>query len=244
MSGLTVLPMVLTTVPACTTLPSASRTPVLGDGVGMRLQADDNAAGLQAAAGVITQRRGQLGQELRRHGGSRRGGLRGEGGIKAKAIGEQVVDLTGHLDTAEAAADDRQTEEPAAAVEVGLSLRVLQLGDHLVAQRDGVAQRLEGDGVGRRPRDHAGIDRHAAGQHEVLVWLCLRAAALQLVLDPPAGEVQASHDGGATKRVLQELPDRPYHVQRVDGRADDLGQHRREGQEVFLAKEDDLPVPR
>ena len=42
---------------------------------------------------------------------------------------------------------------------------------------------------------------------------------------------------------IEELPDRPYHVQGVDGRSDDLGQHRREGQEVFLAKEDNLPVP-
>ncbi len=219
--------------------------PLLGDGVRMCLQANDKAAVLQTAAGVVTQRRGQLGQKLvatvkdlnaQVFAAQRR--------IKPQAAIKQVIDLTGHLDAAEPAADHREAEQPAAAFGVGLRLRVLQLRDDPVAQHDGVAQRLERQGMSPRARDDAGIDHHAAGQHKVLVGLCLDAAVFQLILNPPPGQVQSRHDGRAAAGVFQELPDRPDHMQRVDGRPDNFGQHRRKSQEVFLTNENNLPARR
>ena len=138
------------------------------------------------------------------------------GAIETGAGAEQIGDLAGHFDAAEAPAHDDHREQAILKNGIGLHLGALEQADQVIAQQQGIADGLERPAV----RGHAGNDveihGRAAGQHELIVRLTGGPAGRRLVVYVPRGEIDPGHGRGAAEHLARHLADRPYHVHRVD----------------------------
>jgi hypothetical protein len=162
--------------------------------------------------------------------------------IVSEARFQEVDQLTGRLDAAEAAADDHECRQPAARAHVGLQLRLLEARDDAVAQEQRVAQRLERQRVLRHALHQIQVGVHAAREHQLVELDDARAFAeivnrLRLVID-------LGHLRHADARAANHLPMRRDDVAGQDRRADHLRQQRIEGDEVLLTHEGQVPVGR
>ena len=85
---------------------------------------------------------------------------------------------------------------------------------------------------------HAGqrvdVDRHAAGQHQLVV--VEHAGPFRPVVQLPPVEVDVRDRGHAEARALDDLSDRGHHVPWQHRGAHHLGQQRIVGDAIFLAQ--------
>ena len=147
-----VLPIVQTTVPARTSVPSWSSTPAFVTALARVDKTNLDAAGRQSLVGIFSQLLGELGQDpipALNDGDLEVAAT--QRGIEPHRFGQQVENFTGHLDAAESTAEDRERHQVPPPIGIRLNLGPFELTDEVVPQHEPVAQRLERERL-RPPR--------------------------------------------------------------------------------------------
>src|SRR5262249_29468430 len=148
--------------------------------------------------------------------------------------------LAEQLHADQSAADDREREQSAFALQVGLHVGSLEAFDHVVAEPEGVGERLEREGV-LRTGDHHSVGHCPEGQDQLVVGQFTRFLWSDQ-MDYPSVQVDALNRGLDEPGGLQKGTDGEGAMPHVKSARKNLKQQRRHEQEVVPVHQNDLDI--
>jgi hypothetical protein len=154
---------------------------------------------------------------------------------------DEVVELGRHLDSRETSAGDHEGEEALPNVGIRFDGGFLQRMENMVAQRKGVPQVLERQGMFLESWNLSKTRGVAEGHDEMVI-----VQSRGLVVHPRGGDDRSSAKvdlldfPGVQPHSRAEPPDRNDRVQNSDAAGDDLGKQRLEDEVVLAINEGDL----
>jgi hypothetical protein len=160
--------------------------------------------------------------------------------VKRRDAVNECGQLAEQLHSDQSAANDREREQSAFALRVSLHVGPLEALDHVVAEQEGVGERLEREGV-LRTGDHRSVGHRPQRQDQLVVGQFgafgpgaqvdhapLQVDLLNRRLDEPGGPQKGADRQGA--------------VAHVQGAGTDLEEQRGHQEEVVPAHQNDLDI--